>query len=1295
MLSGDTAKQIFERAQLPNEVLGRIWNLADTEGRGALGITEFTIAMHLLASYKSGSLTALPQILPPGLFEAAARRGAPPRQMSGSRPTSDGHPVSAVSRQFSGAAPQRTSSPLTRPPYVAPQGQPPGGPRQQASLDWVVSPHEKAQFDTIFSKVDTTGRGSITGDQAVGFFSNSRLPEDDLAQIWDLADINSEGQLSRDEFAVAMYLIRQQLNKKGQGVLPQSLPLNLVPPSLRKQPIAPQQSTAPAFDNAANITQSKSAADDLFGLDDFSAPAPLAPQTTSGSTNHTSSSPQTPSSPLKSQPPSLFKPFIPSSSFGQAIMTPQATGSSASPVASQSRGLQQPHAPEDLLGDNDPEVSKRLTNETSELANLSNQVGSLTNQMQQVKTNRGTTERELSQVNTQKRDFETRLAQLRSAYEQEVKEVKVIEDRLATSRNDTKRLQQEMALIDGSHQDLQGQHKQVIDALETDQRENASLKERIRQVNTEITQLKTQLEKTRSDARQQKGLVAINRKQLSTNETEKEKATGELTGASKELDDVTREVAESNRSAQPISSTQTPAAVASPAASVSSMNPFFKRSTTASSDRGLGAPAFSPAAATSPNHTAFDSFFGPALPANSISPGPSQPSGPPQTTFKSDRTVRSPEPLESSEQASHSVPSSDGAEVMTPSASPPPPHASEPGEVVVPPPPPQSRQITSSALPFRSELQRADSTSSSVKVVPPASNQGTPRSQPLHSREISQPLTLNEPFQPGGVNEIAPIESDFGQIPSINPPFTPSATPSGDLHRPADISTAGSAEEPMGLGQISAPPNVPGAFPGDYTPAVQTPFATGNQVRNEDGPGTRTSTSTRNDEDPFSMNSGQVKDPASAKDDFDSVFAGLDKPTAPTERGTAEFPSHGFNDVPKPTARGEFPPIQEFGPEEDSDSDTDRGFEDSFTSHQNPATEDHVPQHMSGHQTGPVDFSGSAQPALDTRLPGTDQLPQADAQKSPPTYDQTMSPPGEENVHRGSNQFPAAYDGLLPSRENPTSSPMSSPPISSEAPETFISSPHYDFSEAPPFSTSNGKQRSISGSQSALTADQMPMPPGHTAAPYAYDQHPNSASQMTSPPAAPAKTAFDDFDNEFGDLSEAKEGEDDFVIPHKDGFDDFNPNFDPPAPNPSAVGGDLAQPMTGMNQSKNSDAFRDFESSIGGGTASTTQQQQTGSVSQSHDWDAIFAGLDGDGQSSGGNVASHQSNGGGGAFSQEPGQIAGHQNLQASKPPFGRAMSTGTEHDDPILKRLTGMGYARDESLQALERFDYNIDKVS
>ena len=231
ILPGEQAKQIFEKAGLPNEILGGIWNLADTEQRGALVLPEFIIAMHLLASFKSGSLRALPSILPAGLYEAATRRVPPARQVSNIAPGAP--PISAIPRQFSGANGGRAGSPLGRSVY--------GASQQAAQItgqasDWAISPMNKAQFDGIYAGLDKTNRGFITGDEAVPFFSNSKLPEEVLAQIWDLADINSEGRLNRDEFAVAMYLIRQQRSKRdGRDTLPSSLPPNLVPPSMRSQ----------------------------------------------------------------------------------------------------------------------------------------------------------------------------------------------------------------------------------------------------------------------------------------------------------------------------------------------------------------------------------------------------------------------------------------------------------------------------------------------------------------------------------------------------------------------------------------------------------------------------------------------------------------------------------------------------------------------------------------------------------------------------------------------------------------------------------------------------------------------------------------------------------------------------------------------------------------------------------------------------------------------------------------------------------------------------------------------------
>ena len=104
---------------------------------------------------------------------------------------------------------------------------------------WLVTPDAKADFDSMFEDIDKNCIRFISG-QAVEVFGNFTLPKHVLAKIWDLSDINSEGHLNKDEFAVAMYLIRQQLESKdGLGNLPSTFPVALIPPSMRKQQVPP------------------------------------------------------------------------------------------------------------------------------------------------------------------------------------------------------------------------------------------------------------------------------------------------------------------------------------------------------------------------------------------------------------------------------------------------------------------------------------------------------------------------------------------------------------------------------------------------------------------------------------------------------------------------------------------------------------------------------------------------------------------------------------------------------------------------------------------------------------------------------------------------------------------------------------------------------------------------------------------------------------------------------------------------------------------------------------------------
>lgn len=686
--------------------------------------------MHLLTSYKTGALKVIPQTLPQGLYDVASRRGSV-RSSTGSR-ASDVPPVPAIPKQFSGSGSQRTQSPVARPPqYGSPLS------AQSTGGDWLINPQEKAHFDSIFATVDKAGFGVINGDQAVTFFTNAQLPEETLAHIWDLSDIDSDGQLTKDEFAVAMYLVRQQRSKKEP--LPQTLPPALIPPSMRRQATGAPQPPAQPPSVAA---PAPSATDDLFGLDTF--PPPQVPQSTGGSNG-----PFQPVSPTtRTSPPgasSTFKPFVPSSSFGQSL-TPQGTGAAA--ISSPNKTSPQPS--DDLLGDNDPEESKKLTQETTELGNLSNQISSLSKEMQNVQEKRASAEQEVSQNNQQKKDFEARLGQARAMYDQEVKNFKALEERLAASRAETKKLQQDFALIDGSRQDLQSQFNQASEALESDQHENANLKEKIRQANTEVTQLKPQLEKIRSEARQQKGLVAINKKQLATLEGERDRLRDDIDAASKSTEEVDQNVTP-------------PAAVSSPAASVASQNtnPFFRRTATGSTDNALASPDTT-RDKPSDAQSAFDSFFGPSM----TTPSTSAP--PPATSFRS----------ESHDSTSHDLKASESPENPTPSTS--------------PPPPPQSRQITPSVLPLREESQQSVSTTSSTKVSPPGSRFGGPSG----GFEVEPSVSSTHAASP------EPTEQEKGESTSNKPqPQTPSED------------AADTDSQRSGSDSSTQPKTLPGAFP--------------------------------------------------------------------------------------------------------------------------------------------------------------------------------------------------------------------------------------------------------------------------------------------------------------------------------------------------------------------------------------------------------------------------------------------------------------------------------------------------
>lgn len=1252
--------------------------------------------MHLLTTMRSGSLRALPDRLPPALHEAAAAAARRP-QAATSR---------AIPPQFTGQFPapgaQRPSSPLAAPPRFAT----PPVAAQTTGSDWLVTAQDKVRFDQEFARLDTRRVGYIDGEQAVGFFSRSGLSEDTLASIWDLADIRSEGQLNKDEFAVAMYLIRQQRSKTtGRDDLPSALPPQLVPPSMRQKVIPPSQTTAPAFDNAANAPQqqSKSAADDLFGLDAFSsdAPAQASPKQVPTSPNVSAQAP-----PMQAQQTGFgnFAPFQPTSSFGRSLGQSSVGGGSQTNLA-QTREMpqqQQASASDDLLGgDVEPDVSSTLNNDTAELGNMSNQLGTLRTQMSEVQGKRSVAENDVSTTANQKRELETRLTQFRGQYEQEIREVKAIEERLKVSRAETQQLQSQIAMIEGAHTDLQTKHREVTAALDADQRENSALKERTQALNAEITQLKPQLEKMQVDARQQKGLVAINKKQLAASEAERQRIEREMVEAEQERNrlqqeaeastealrqDALRQEASRQEAARQESlrqeasrqeasrqettrqeslrqeaSRQASPAVSPPMSSGSNTNPFFRRTTSGSVDRVMSPSIFNTSTSGNTGHDAFDSFFGPS----ETTTQPIQP--PPATSFRSvtplnqinspatEAGSRSIEPFETSPQSSE------------------------------PPAPAQVNQITSSALPLRMK-KSDDSISSSVMPNPPLSRSGD-SSREIPTQTADTPTdSLNgdtERSAPASFAERSAIDADPPTSAPTDRELTPTSTQAPESSRTESV-------------RSSQPPTdtVPGAFPG--------------------GSSAGTTPTTEQSE-------------AAASSDLTAAARGAE----PSGASTSAFSPFSGQMPAQGNSKSEFPPIQNLDDDDDSD---DSASEEGY------ADDDHTPSSTTAATrdvTGATNTSGGAS-AIATAPIGTttdtlpvpqakaaeipsanaSQLPTPMAEQSPPTYNQRMPDMAANGEGRIPNQYPQEYGDLLPSREI-TQSPPTEVPQSPPADLNAMSNPASRHASAAAFE------------------------PSPTIAP--------AAATQTSKPAP-----VDEFDDAFDDLSEAKADDTDAFGSSTRSDYEFNPNFDSPAPSHAT-----------MNDTPRHQPTSSFDSAFGGSgaqpftTAATSSTQQQTSNSN-HDWDELFSGLDSSTTATNGSrdpfeiVPGGMSSPGSGEIMDGPAPGYGGSShttatgstqpdpftTTSSFSPFGtstasqaptspppssrnataspiqtdyappsspppnrssslrpaqlsRAISQGTEHDDPILKMLTGMGYDRTKALKALEKYDYNIDMVS
>jgi epidermal growth factor receptor substrate 15 len=322
----------------------------------------------------------------------------------------------------------------------------------------------------------------------------SKLPGDVLASIWDLADLNNDGRITRDGFAVAFHLIQGKLTGKE---IPTTLPASLMPPSMRVVAVP----TASPFQQPPSDLLN-----DLLWED----------------------------SPVTSHPqPTTLQPQRTGHTQSSAISAPQTQGQST--FASN----------KDLLDDDDDDAgvgtSTTINDHSAEIGNLQNQLQSTTRSLENTRAERNNVEITVQNQAAQLSALQTQLGSAKAAYGAESRLLASLHERFSNQSSEIQKVKEELIRAESELSAIRLEKAEVEQNLLHDKEEIRDLQRKMTETGSTIEVVKAEVEKAQKEAKQQKGLLVIAKKQLATREAERAKISQELREVVAEAEEVTRE----------------------------------------------------------------------------------------------------------------------------------------------------------------------------------------------------------------------------------------------------------------------------------------------------------------------------------------------------------------------------------------------------------------------------------------------------------------------------------------------------------------------------------------------------------------------------------------------------------------------------------------------------------------------------------------------------------------------------------------------------------------------------------